>query len=578
MPILSRATLDPARRCATDAYLAQTYPNIEVVISDNASTDATPEVLAAFSHDPRVRVSVNPTNIGWLRNQYRAIELARGEYIVVVPADDILLPSFCADAYALLQRYRTTTDAVYASAAYTDADLLPYHNGHCYALLPGAYGGGRNEFRELLRMSHIRWNALLAPRKIFLDFTKAEDSLHAQADWDVLLAMSAGGVRFGYLPSIQVLTRRHGNQCSGSNFLGTYRELEDYLTIHERYVTRDTHWRFHGYEHTLLADFQHIYSGLSNAAIPPFEPTLVKRAERYLATLQQLLAQPPPARPANVPRFSVILTTEAKRLGALRRALASLEAQTETSFEVIVIQRGGESVEAWLATLPLAQKTRFFHATQSINAASARNIGIRLSTGEFIAYLDDETVFSPEHLAYAQQIFTHTGVAAICANTTIELDQLTLPAYFGVGSEYLNPAIAPMVPAAALVHRFSCIEQIGPFPENLPILDDWYLLLSLATHLPITASGAASVTLHLEGGFIGSPYACAGMDVFLGILDMIYAAIPVPTQADTDLRSRYRAAIQANWPQPTDPDMQRFIQTLAGKERVAALNRLTSNL
>jgi len=86
---------------AVTTALAQTFADLEVVVVDNASTDATPEILARIT-DPRVRVVRNEQNIGAQRNFNRAVSLARGEYLKVLCADDVLYPTCLEEQVAVL--------------------------------------------------------------------------------------------------------------------------------------------------------------------------------------------------------------------------------------------------------------------------------------------------------------------------------------------------------------------------------------------------------------------------------------------------------------------------------------------
>jgi glycosyltransferase involved in cell wall biosynthesis len=78
-------------RGCVESALAQTYPNFEVLVSDNASTDETPEVLKAFD-DPRLRVVRQEKNIGLMPNWNACLWEAKGDYIVYLPDDDRLAP------------------------------------------------------------------------------------------------------------------------------------------------------------------------------------------------------------------------------------------------------------------------------------------------------------------------------------------------------------------------------------------------------------------------------------------------------------------------------------------------------
>jgi glycosyltransferase involved in cell wall biosynthesis len=70
-----------------ESVLGQKFGDLEVVISDNASTDASLEVIKGFG-DPRVSVSVNACNVGFSGNLDRAGARATGERMVMLSSDD----------------------------------------------------------------------------------------------------------------------------------------------------------------------------------------------------------------------------------------------------------------------------------------------------------------------------------------------------------------------------------------------------------------------------------------------------------------------------------------------------------
>jgi hypothetical protein len=87
------------------SVLAQSYPELEIVFVDNASTDASVE--RAKAHGERVQVHVNPCNLGMVRNFNRAFELSRGEYLVFLSTDDALMPDFAARCVGVLEAHRS---------------------------------------------------------------------------------------------------------------------------------------------------------------------------------------------------------------------------------------------------------------------------------------------------------------------------------------------------------------------------------------------------------------------------------------------------------------------------------------
>lgn len=76
-----------------DSVLAQTFGDFEVIVIDDASTDATGRIAEDYARrDPRVRVSHNERNLGIPATINRALELSRGEFIAKLDADDVSMP------------------------------------------------------------------------------------------------------------------------------------------------------------------------------------------------------------------------------------------------------------------------------------------------------------------------------------------------------------------------------------------------------------------------------------------------------------------------------------------------------
>jgi glycosyltransferase involved in cell wall biosynthesis len=74
---------------ALDALLAQDLDDIEIIVCDNASDDATPEICAEYAaRDSRIRLVRNPRNLGLAANYNRTFELSRGAYFKWATHDD----------------------------------------------------------------------------------------------------------------------------------------------------------------------------------------------------------------------------------------------------------------------------------------------------------------------------------------------------------------------------------------------------------------------------------------------------------------------------------------------------------
>lgn len=88
---------------AIDSILAQSFTDFELIICDNASTDATESICRGYAAaDPRVRYHRNPQNLGAAPNFNLCVDLADGLYFKWAAHDDILTPDYLALCVAVL--------------------------------------------------------------------------------------------------------------------------------------------------------------------------------------------------------------------------------------------------------------------------------------------------------------------------------------------------------------------------------------------------------------------------------------------------------------------------------------------
>lgn len=99
MPAYKREWLDKA----VESILAQTYPNIELIVVNDCSPNGLDDVMSQYS-DPRLRYYHNEENIGGkhLTRQWdHCIQFARGEYLVIAADDDLYAPTFAEECMRL---------------------------------------------------------------------------------------------------------------------------------------------------------------------------------------------------------------------------------------------------------------------------------------------------------------------------------------------------------------------------------------------------------------------------------------------------------------------------------------------
>jgi glycosyltransferase involved in cell wall biosynthesis len=88
-------------REAMDSILSQTFTDFEFLILDDGSTDNSAEIVRSYS-DPRIRFVQNERNLKLAATLNKGLELAQGEYVARMDADDISLPERFARQAAYL--------------------------------------------------------------------------------------------------------------------------------------------------------------------------------------------------------------------------------------------------------------------------------------------------------------------------------------------------------------------------------------------------------------------------------------------------------------------------------------------
>lgn len=78
---------------AIESVLNQTYKNIELIVIDDGSKDNTKEVLIKYSHYPNILIIFNEVNLRQSATINKALKIAKGDFIGLLPSDDWLLPN-----------------------------------------------------------------------------------------------------------------------------------------------------------------------------------------------------------------------------------------------------------------------------------------------------------------------------------------------------------------------------------------------------------------------------------------------------------------------------------------------------
>jgi len=187
---------------ATESVLAQTHPNVTVVVVDDASTDETAEVAARYS-DRGVRY-VHRTTGGAGQARNAGLEVTSAPLVAFLDADDAWLPHRLAVGVAHLERHPDAA-LVAAHAFACDEEMRPSSIVH--ALRAPACG---HVLEELLIHNVVLNPSSVLVRRSALEAAGGFSELPIGQDWDTWLAI-AQRFPIGFADEVVALVRRHTN-------------------------------------------------------------------------------------------------------------------------------------------------------------------------------------------------------------------------------------------------------------------------------------------------------------------------------------------------------------------------------
>jgi GT2 family glycosyltransferase len=261
---------------------------------------------------------------------------------------------------------------------------------------------------------------------------------------------------------------------------------------------------------------------------------------------------PPPT--VRTPTVSVIVPT-VNRPDTLRTALQSILAQTYRDFEIVVVNDCGPDAQHVIDALDHEGRINTVRHAVNRGLAAARNSGIGVARGRFIAYLDDDDVFYPEHLETLVP-FLEANSERVVYSDALRVVQVKDGAAYRIAARdrpYSNDfdrarlLVNNQFPVLCAMHTRAAWAAVGGFDESLTSHEDWDFWLRLSARMPF--EHVASITADFTHRLDGSSMTSSMRPDFLRTAEIIYARTEREAAARADVmqaRAQFLANLRAS--------------------------------
>lgn len=211
---------------AIESIEAQSYPNIEIIIVDDGSSDKSPEVIKKItSENKNLKLVLLDQNKGNCTAFNRGFEISNGDYIIDLAADDELLPERVEEGVLYFQNCSSNIGINFTDVVYIDEDSNELYNhykrnssGQIIQKVPSGY-----IYPDLLERYFISTPSMMMKREVLEDIGGYDENLSYE-DFDFWIR-TAKKFNYGFIDKILVRKRKVKGSSSTKQYEKNSRHL-----------------------------------------------------------------------------------------------------------------------------------------------------------------------------------------------------------------------------------------------------------------------------------------------------------------------------------------------------------------
>lgn len=191
-----------------DSVLEQNYPNLEIVVADDASTDNTPAIIQSYQkkHPDIIKPVLNAKNLGITGNSNAAFFHCTGEFIAILGGDDLFLPGKISKQIQLFK----DPDVV---LAYHPVDIFLHQTGETLFLTNTTRHEHIGDVYDLISKGGIPGASSVIVRRSACPDYGFNPSLPVVSDWIFYIEIALRG-KIAFLDEMLGRYRKHGKGAS----------------------------------------------------------------------------------------------------------------------------------------------------------------------------------------------------------------------------------------------------------------------------------------------------------------------------------------------------------------------------
>jgi glycosyltransferase involved in cell wall biosynthesis len=215
---------------AIESALGQDYENLEVVVSDDGSTDGTAEIIASYQRRFPMRLVslLSQVNVGVTRNANRGLRLCSGKYIAFQGGDDVLLPGKVSAQVQWMEQYENRVLCGHQVEVFYQNNSRP----------PRSYSRFLPEGRgpDAVIRKGVPYSATsIMVRADRIPAHGFDESLGTVSDHMMWIEVLVGGGAYGYVKGTYSRYRRHSTNVTNRHFENLGDVEKSYQLISQRY-------------------------------------------------------------------------------------------------------------------------------------------------------------------------------------------------------------------------------------------------------------------------------------------------------------------------------------------------------